>query len=214
MSDPYRDPPSRPVEVGGDATPWQLRTWQSDRMCPVCAIPLFAASKDAYRIDACGKCGGSWMALADIKRMIDTSEKTPIDLAKMADAVTPSARPAGERACPECKRTLVAEPLGGVQIDVCDEHGTWFDQHELEAVARVLLKEYGLSRRVTDAYDAALKRQEEDWSSVSVQNVALGVATVGLALVGAAVHVPAQFDAFGHPVRIDVLGRQVRLPEK
>lgn len=212
MSGPYREAGSRPVAATpNDATPWELRTWESERSCPVCAIPLFAASKDGYRIDACGKCGGSWMAHADVRRMIDTSEKAPIELARMADS-REVPRPGGTdvRTCPECKGALVSEVLGGAEIDVCDAHGTWFDRTELQQVAIALLKEYGVARRVNDA-EAERKRQaaEEDWTSVSLENVAIGVATIGLGLVGAAIAAPIQFDAFGREIEIDTLGREV-----
>lgn len=214
MSDPYRGASPRPANAAFESNPkpWELKTWASERACPVCSIPLFAASKDGYRIDACGKCGGSWISLGDLRNMIDTSNKTPIELARMADSVA-SAAPAAvaERACPECKAVLVAENLAGVDIDVCDNHGTWFDSHELERVAVALLEEYGLARRITDA-EAERKRlaaENEHWYSVNPANIAYGVAAVGLALVGAAVHVPPQFDALGREVEIDVLGNKV-----
>lgn len=216
MSDPYRGASPRPptqAEAEGNAKPWELKTWASERACPVCAIPLFAAAKDGYRIDACGKCGGSWISLGDLRKMIDTSNKTPIELARMADSVASTASPPTPeaRTCPECKAPLAVDNLAGVDIDVCGDHGTWFDARELERVSIVLLKEYGLARRITDA-EAERKRlaaENEHWYSVNPANVAYGVAALGLALVGAAVHVPPQFDAFGREVEIDVLGNKV-----
>ncbi|MFO0742500.1 MAG: zf-TFIIB domain-containing protein [Labilithrix sp.] len=213
MSDPYRGPSPRAAAetaIEGDATPWELRTWPSERSCPVCAIPLFAASKDGYRLDACGKCGGAWIAHRDVRRMIDTSSKTPIDLARMADSVPAAAEAApAARECPECRSALVTENLAGVDIDVCDQHGTWFDRHELRHVAVALVSEYGVARRVLDAEAERKRLAAENESTVSLQNVAYGVAAVGLALVGAAIKVPIQHDAFGREVELDVLGREV-----
>lgn len=219
MSDPYRGPSQRSPEPAapGDAAPWELRTWPSERACPVCSIPLFAASKDGYRIDACGKCGGSWIAHTDLRRMIDTSEKAPVELARMADGAPASTRDrtTKTRECPECRSALVTENLAGVDIDVCGDHGTWFDRHELEQVAIVLLKEYGLARRVADD-DAERKRlaaENEHWYSVDPRNVAYGVATVGLMLVGAAISAPAiQYDSLGRPIELDPLGNKVLKP--
>lgn len=142
--------------------------------------------------------------------MIDTSNKTPIELARMADSVpaAPGSMPP-VRECPECRSPLVTENLAGADIDVCDHHGTWFDRHELEQVAIALLKDYGVARRITDAEAERKQREAESEGSVSLQNVALGVAAVGLALVGAAIQVPVRHDAFGREVEIDVLGREV-----
>lgn len=183
----------------------------------MCAIPLFAASKDGYRLDACGKCGGAWIAHGDVRKMIDTSSKTPIDLARMADSV-PAMQPAeaapAPRECPECRSVLVTENLAGVDIDVCNEHGTWFDRHELQHVAVALLAEYGVARRVLDAEAERKRLAAENESTVSLQNVAYGVAAVGLALVGAAINVPIQHDALGRVVELDALGRQVVKPPR
>lgn len=214
MGDPYRSAPgSRPAGPSADAsaTPWELRTWRSERACPVCAIPLFAAEKDGYRIDACGQCGGSWMMHGDVRKMIDTSNKTPIELARMADSagVAAPASPSAARECPECKLPLVTENLAGVDIDVCDEHGTWFDRHELEHVAVALLEEYGLARRVADAEVERKRLAAENQGTVSLQNVAYGVAAVGLALVGAAIQVPVRLDALGREVELDAMGHEV-----
>lgn len=200
--------------MSGNATPWELRTWQSERACPVCAIPLFAASKDDYRIDACGKCGGSWMSIAHMRKMIDTSHKTPIELARMADAAAASAPApsAGPRACPECKKVLVTENLGGVDIDVCDEHGTWFDRSELERVALVLLDNYGVARRIKDAEAARKALPEREWYSVDPKAVAYGVAAVGFALVGAAVGVRIETDIDGREWEIDLAGNRKLRP--
>jgi Zn-finger nucleic acid-binding protein len=45
---------------------------------------------------------------------------------------------AGERPCPVCKRLMVVERNQGVAVDVCREHGVWFDLGELPTLlARV-----------------------------------------------------------------------------
>jgi hypothetical protein len=46
----------------------------------------------------------------------------------------PNAETRGQRACPACAEPMFAEHVGGAEIDRCPGHGTFFDEHELEAV--------------------------------------------------------------------------------
>jgi Zn-finger nucleic acid-binding protein len=180
------------------ARPWEVRTWTSERACPVCRVALFAAEKDAYRIDACGSCGGSWMSHAHARKMIDSADKAPVELARMTEAVVPRAGRQGDRLCPDCGKKLQEDTIEGIVVDVCGDHGTWFDPRELEQVAVALVREYGPAAREA-ARDAA---QPKDTSSVSVERVAIGVASLTLGLLGAAIGTPPiETDIFGHEVR-------------
>lgn len=42
--------------------------------------------------------------------------------------------PPGERECPICKQKMQIEVQEGIQFDVCEQHGMWFDRGELESV--------------------------------------------------------------------------------
>jgi len=52
----------------------------------------------------------------------------------------------GDRFCPVCDKTLEVQEKEGISIDVCAEHGIWFDQGELKAIVKrlksKLVKEY------------------------------------------------------------------------
>jgi Zn-finger nucleic acid-binding protein len=60
--------------------------------------------------------------------------------------------PRGERKCPICGGQMRYEVQGGVEVDVCDEHGIWLDRGELAAIIR---------RHVTQersSYEKAIER--------------------------------------------------------
>ncbi len=204
VSDPYRSPDERASAeaAANPAKPWELRTWTSDRLCPVCSVALFAAEKDGYRIDACGSCGGSWMSHAHARMMIDGGAKAPIELARMTESILPRAATTSERRCPDCQQPLEREVIAEVSIDVCDAHGTWFDPRELEQVATALIRDYGPAARqaAANAEEAEQRRKEE--GTIDAGRIAMGVASLSLGLIGAALGSPTeQTDILGNVIR-------------
>src|SRR5262249_10300025 len=45
---------------------------------------------------------------------------------------------AEDRICPECPAVLDKTQAHGLELDVCGEHGTWFDAFELGMLVRIL----------------------------------------------------------------------------
>jgi Zn-finger nucleic acid-binding protein len=43
-------------------------------------------------------------------------------------------RPRGSRPCPICGRNMQTEPMQGVNVDVCPDHGIWLDNGELSSI--------------------------------------------------------------------------------
>lgn len=145
MSDgPYRGTSSTdPDEPAVDpAKPWALQTWTSRRECPQCAVPLFAARKEGFRIDACGTCGGAWLDHLTSERAIEERNLTPAQLADVAASHAPRVPETRERKCPVCtqllQQTLV--PDARVVIDVCSPHGAWFDPDEMRLVIEAMVR--------------------------------------------------------------------------
>jgi Zn-finger nucleic acid-binding protein len=140
------------------------------------------------------------MAHSDARKMIDTANRAPVELAQMTDKITPTKDASGERRCPECRQTLVRETIGNVEIDVCDDHGTWFDPRELEQVAVILLRDHGPAARRA----ARAAEQGTEAPAVSLQNVAIGVASLTLGLIGAMAGAPGlERDVFGREIPRD-----------
>ncbi len=147
MSDgPYRQASERePDEPPTDESrPWALQTWTSKRTCPVCDVPLFAARRERFRIDACGRCGGAWAPAADTQRMLDERSVVIVELGRLAsEKAEARTQLAPGHACLDCDEVLARHTIAGrVVVDVCKMHGTWFDAGELE-VLRVVLERLG-----------------------------------------------------------------------
>lgn len=52
-----------------------------------------------------------------------------------------------ERACPECGKAMVAETVHATTVDICEEHGIWLDNGELEGIVMRLKNKSVRSRR-------------------------------------------------------------------
>ncbi|WP_394843172.1 zf-TFIIB domain-containing protein [Pendulispora brunnea] len=112
--------------------------------CPHCSgQPLYEGTRGTSTLHGCGICGGVWVGNDLAKRMFERLDADAIALADLASRNSvPHPIRNREPRCPLCKKTLrritVDQTL--IEIDLCDEHGTWFDRYEFQAVARVLQK--------------------------------------------------------------------------
>jgi Zn-finger nucleic acid-binding protein len=107
--------------------------------CPDCRTPLASSTVGGLALDQCGGCGGLW---------IDQKTFEGIAAAREARGEVLGALPAHEhgvvrlaevhyRPCPCCGKLMNRynyARISGVVLDVCKDHGLWFDQDELRQV--------------------------------------------------------------------------------
>jgi Zn-finger nucleic acid-binding protein len=110
--------------------------------CPRCGGPVYTGHAADAAIDGCVACGGVWIDNATAQRLLNSHE---LNTRLLADSFSRMARhghdPLPLVRCPVCAEVLeriVVVPAGGVAIDVCRTHGTWFDRDELRRVADAL----------------------------------------------------------------------------
>lgn len=140
--------------------------------CPRCRLGLFRGQAANVVMLACGRCGGVWLDNAAARKIQDVAPDEAIALADRASAHGSVA--IDERApapCPACAKPMARTPVAAarVEVDTCSTHGTWFDKHELHAVA--------------SAFTEIRKRRGP--SGYAIAGVAVGAVAVGVA--GAAV---------------------------
>jgi Zn-finger nucleic acid-binding protein len=139
----------------------ELKTWESQHMCPRCGYGLYAGEKDAFRIEACGWCGGVWMNEEQAKRALVTGSHAPEELASKVEKSTRQVLVQDSDAtalpCPECKKGMDRSKIGSTTIDQCIGHGTWFDRMELAAVMRNMRGEAQPKSALEEKYYAEVK---------------------------------------------------------
>jgi Zn-finger nucleic acid-binding protein/DNA-directed RNA polymerase subunit RPC12/RpoP len=156
-------------------------------MCPRCQLPLFRGQDDSVILHGCGRCGGIWLDNASGQALVKRSETSTIELVERAGA---RARFDAERhppvACPVCAAACARVVLdkGDAVVDVCGEHGTWFDRYELALVAHAYLTRPPLAA-AKPASDAAFEVpdfRKTDWANSDVAAIGKGILlAVGLA---------------------------------
>lgn len=94
-------------------------------------------------LHGCGACGGLWLDNASTTQVLARINPQVTSLAQLA------AKNASQKAdldasirCPACNKELRRVPGGdpSLLIDICEEHGTWFDRDELQQVAALAEK--------------------------------------------------------------------------
>jgi len=108
-----------------------------ESLCPVCECRL---QKHVYRSETvciCGKCKGLWLSNDDLE--ILTSERSAFsdDSLPRKYVRGPLEKRECYVKCPVCRKPMVRKNFGrisGIIIDICGDHGAWFDAGELEKV--------------------------------------------------------------------------------
>lgn len=129
---------------------------EPEMACPGCGRALTRINVPGHVIAGCHGCGGVWLdnnvsavvakaslhpELWNIISALDNIDTTAGALA-IADRSYREAATSGGRQCPLCRNILrQAFPVGAIEIDVCNEHGTFMDQHELRSIHNIVALE-------------------------------------------------------------------------
>jgi Zn-finger nucleic acid-binding protein len=103
--------------------------------CPRCKTEL----RDVRHIFVCLGCGGAFLpstAQAAVARALDPVAQKTAALAGVRG--TAAVDTAARTPCPLCTKAMGRFRVGGVDVDNCAAHGSWYDRGELEVVADAL----------------------------------------------------------------------------
>jgi hypothetical protein len=105
--------------------------------CPVCpGRKLYSRrlSDAAVTVLECRVCAGMWIGLEAFHDLLNAEERRTVRLT-VTHRPAAAGRQGGYRKCPGCSGMMVRRNLGrgksGIVLDVCGEHGLWFDCDEL-----------------------------------------------------------------------------------
>jgi Zn-finger nucleic acid-binding protein len=124
--------------------------------CPRCDGGLDPADAGDLSLRSCHACGGVFLA-PDALHRISASRELPVTLREeLPDRPRTAEGPVRYLSCPDCAKSMNRRNFGrisGVIVDVCRDHGVWFDAGELAAVL-AFIADGGLEK--------AKKREEEE----------------------------------------------------
>jgi Zn-finger nucleic acid-binding protein len=105
--------------------------------CPRCNVELNVGRAPDMTMHACARCGGLWLDNENtgiaLKGLSQPTKDMIVQITSNAQAEvdkTPLVQ------CPVCAKTLDRMQRFGVEVDICGEHGTWFDRTELYRLAQ------------------------------------------------------------------------------
>lgn len=110
---------------------------RTELACPRCQTHLHARKYAELDVDECDSCGGLFLAPTMLDRIVHEHDRpTGVRLA------LPRRKRRNETEvqyvrCPRCDVTMNRRMFGrisGVVVDICRDHGVWFDGGELDAV--------------------------------------------------------------------------------
>lgn len=110
--------------------------------CPRCLRSLTTYQAGAFVVDACHACGGLFIDNAATQELVRSFDRDLVGIATTLGIGKGEAIGEGvmkrDLPCPKCSGIMrpIHLPSAHAEIDVCAEHGTWFDANELPKVAR------------------------------------------------------------------------------
>ena len=162
-----------------------------DATCPRCARPLHSAAgegdDEGRKVYECTGCGGLFVDKLTLEHIIASEAPRVEGVVRGAHEPPASTSRVPEQIhyvkCPACQVVMNRVNFGrrsGVVVDVCKQHGTWFDAGELTtAIEFVTSGGYGESKRLEAAelarekappapalYDTAESAPEPGWWGV------------------------------------------------
>jgi len=119
--------------------------WQSaggDLVCPGCKNPMLRGTLRELSLHECSKCYGIWLDTATFERICRDAESQATVLgAPPPTSLTGELAPVRYLRCPQCQELMHRVNFAhgsGVVVDVCRQHGTWFDMNELHRIVQFI----------------------------------------------------------------------------
>jgi Zn-finger nucleic acid-binding protein len=166
-------PEARAVENGRMNAP-DIQLTRTTARCPRCERALDRLAGVAGVVAGCFGCGGAWLDNVAARELLHAP--TPDAVRALLDMLPDGAAGAEQRQdyrqsarsgrkCPVCGEPLGARELPeyGVQVDLCEAHGTFFDPHELDPITRKI-------RPLSPEVEQALQAEADDISAAATQS--------------------------------------------
>ena len=113
--------------------------------CPRCRVDMSAVAVGSTNLKECPKCEGLWVDATALEQICSDREKQAAVLGMAAPVATPAEGDVEQNIryvpCPECSTLMNRVNFAHcshVIVDVCAQHGTWFDRDELRRIVEFI----------------------------------------------------------------------------
>jgi Zn-finger nucleic acid-binding protein len=125
---------------GSAAAQWQ--TEGCELKCPGCQNAMLRGTLRDLLLHECSKCYGIWLDTVTFERICrDTESQAAVLGSAQPQSVTNAMDPVRYLRCPQCQELMNRVNFAhhsGVVVDVCHQHGTWFDRNELHRIVQFI----------------------------------------------------------------------------
>ncbi len=172
------------VHCGEKAVAAEVLDHENPGECPRCKLKLEIVQIDTSRIRECTKCGGFWSGIDAFEEICASKERQAAVLGFISDNTDRTVKPATVSyvPCPDCKQLMNRSNFArtsGVIIDLCKQHGVWFDRDELPKIIEFITG--GGMQRAREKERVSLeeerKRLRDDQRRQTVQDQRYGLKT-------------------------------------
>lgn len=113
--------------------------------CPRCKVNLQSLKIDAVAVRECERCGGFWSGVETFENLCASKEQQASIIGFIGSYAHPNSNPPAVSyvPCPDCKQLMNRSNFArssGVIIDMCKQHGVWFDAGELPKIIEFIDK--------------------------------------------------------------------------
>ena len=106
--------------------------------CPHCRKRLVGAEVESATLHGCSGCGGIWIDNASARTILGSPLMTFSVLAQRAAKNARGGVRQPRPTCAACPAILDKTRIHGIELDICSDHGTWFDALELSRLTATL----------------------------------------------------------------------------
>jgi Zn-finger nucleic acid-binding protein len=126
--------------------------------CPACEVPLVRVALGETMLNECTRCFGIWLDTPSFNRICVEREQQAAVLGKAVPQEIDVNKAWRYLPCPSCKQLMHRVNFAGqsgVIIDICKDHGVWFEREELRKIV-----EFIRAGGMTQARETQLERLE------------------------------------------------------
>ena len=133
------------ASCGAIAAPVEVSLKDETADCPRCASSLEKLQIGETNLLGCGKCDGLWIATTTFEDICSDAEKRSAVLGffDKREKRPQTFTKVNYVPCPECGQLMHRNNFArasGVIVDICKQHGVWFDADELPAIVEFIQK--------------------------------------------------------------------------
>ena len=153
-----------------------------DRKCPRCRGEMVLVTIGSTAVLECERCLGLWLDVPSFEKICADREQQSAVLGAASHATSAAQEISKVKyvPCPECSQLmnrLNFARCSGVIVDVCKQHGTWFDRDELSRIVE-FISDGGLNAsRAKEKIEIAEQREQlrQEIRTVELHSSSLGI---------------------------------------